>query len=149
MEVDDIPTQLLIARILEEELNLWASALNAGQIQLEEVLIGSTQDFAESNILDSTPDLKPPPIDDADLALALFSADVRLTSDAAYAESLQVSQETLFAENRQYALSVAAAEKKLRLDMAYLYDLGESDVETQYLLVSVFQPETCPSRNQC
>jgi hypothetical protein len=124
----EVQNQLLIARILEEELSLRASTLKAAQIQLDEVLIGSEPGpINKINALKSTTVSTPQPIDDAEFALSLFSGDVRLTSDAAYVESLQVSEESMFSESWMYALSVAAAENKLQLDMAFAKKLQDDE----------------------
>lgn len=126
----DVQSQLLIVNILEDDLSLWVSTLQAAEIQFDEILIGSAQDFtdrkqdASSTVIPTTPS---PQIDDADLAFKTFLADMRLTSDATYVESLQGSEEALFSQSRQYALSVAASEKKLRFDMALAKKLQDDE----------------------
>jgi hypothetical protein len=73
------------------------------------------------------PSISEPLVDDGDLALAIFVADARLTSDAAYVESLQLSEEASFVASRQYAQTVGAAEKKLLLDTEFARKLQDAE----------------------
>ena len=124
---NDLLSELLIARLLQEDLDLWASAVEAERIQLDGILTSSAPDTMDHNIEIICPSISEPLVDDGDLALAIFAADARLTSDAAYVESLQLSEEASFVASQQYAQTVAAAEKKLLLDTEFARKLQDAE----------------------
>lgn len=122
--MDDIQSELLVAHLLEEDFQLWISTLAAAKLQLDEVLSGSASLTGSGNVASEFEDITSL-VDDADFALRLYMDDLRRTSDATYVESLQVEEEKSLAASRQYALSVAAAESKLRLDAEFAKKLQE------------------------
>ncbi|KIM74131.1 hypothetical protein PILCRDRAFT_828552 [Piloderma croceum F 1598] len=124
---NDLLSELLIAQLLQEDLDLWTFAVEAEKIQLDGILTSSAPDTMDHNMEITCPFVSEPPVDDGDLALAIFAADARLTSDAAYVESLQLSEEASFVASRQYAQTVAAAEKKLLLDTEFARKLQDAE----------------------
>jgi hypothetical protein len=123
---NDILSDLLIAQLVENDLNLWVATVEAERLQLEEILTSSTPDTMGHNTEITCPP-QSQPVDDGDVALAIYAADARLTSDAAYVESLQLSEEASFVASRQYAQTVAAAERKLLLDTEFAKKLQEAE----------------------
>lgn len=122
---EEIQSELLIAQLLEEELECWSSAMEAERLQLDAILTASEPEYAKTDCAISEP---PPPLEayDSNFALAIFTSDARLTSDTAYVESLQITEESEFVTNQQFAQRVAAKEKKLALDMEFARKLQDA-----------------------
>ncbi|PCH44865.1 hypothetical protein WOLCODRAFT_78291 [Wolfiporia cocos MD-104 SS10] len=122
----DILSELLVAQLLEEDLRNLAFAQEAEQVQLEEALAVS------SLAAGCNPKLKQKAVTeealrDVDIAFQTLAAEVRLSSDAAYAQSLQHLDDSNAAASRHQALRLAAAERKYMLDAEYARRLQEED----------------------
>ncbi|KAJ3492224.1 hypothetical protein NLI96_g102 [Meripilus lineatus] len=122
----DILSELLIAQLLEEDLRMLAQAQEAERVQLDHVLTESK--LAARLALDPkgkremSPFVFPPEeeIDsDAQIALQIAVNEARAESDAAYAQSLQSSQNSAIFTDQQTAQKWAAAERKLMLDVEF------------------------------
>ena len=123
----DISTELLIAKLLEEDLANIEHGKVAEQLQLNLILC-------------DTPDTIPPhsqevddvPETDEEVAMRMFVENARVTGDAAYAQSLHNS---LDIASYQLAQKLAAAEKKILLDAEFakrlqaVEDAGEIDTD--------------------
>ncbi|KZT28083.1 hypothetical protein NEOLEDRAFT_1161274 [Neolentinus lepideus HHB14362 ss-1] len=119
---DDVLSELLIAQLLEEDMQSLASAKAAEKLQLDTVIAQSAQ--AKQRIPKVS---KPVPKTDEDLALELLAADSRLTSDAAYAQMLQQTTDVNIVAGRHSAMQLAAAERKALLDAEFARRLQAAD----------------------
>ena len=133
MDIDttDQASELLIAQLLEEDLRLVEEARQLEQAQL-------AQSLKDSALLSGKIPKKTLPAtetDDMAIALTMLAADVRVGSDAAYAQTLQHSDDVASIASQQYAQRLLAAEKKVALDIEFarrlqqLEDRGEADDE--------------------
>lgn len=127
----DAASQLLIAELLNDELNERLSYQYAEQLQAHEL---SEAELHESEMpTTSQPKAVAPVVDDFEMALRLYAADSRASGDAALAATHQLHLDANFTAGRQYAQQVAAAETKLALDAEYArqiqaaYDDGAPD----------------------
>ncbi|KDQ60169.1 hypothetical protein JAAARDRAFT_597882 [Jaapia argillacea MUCL 33604] len=125
---DDALTELLIAQLLQEDLRDAAATKEAEKIQLDLVLADSAMRKGHIPKRSYNTRSNTPPAD-GDVALELLAADARLTGDAVYAQSLQLSDEASVVANMQFAMRVAAAEKKALLDAEFARRLQSADEE--------------------
>ena len=123
----DIETELLIARLLEEDLAAIENGKAAERLQLNLVLHNDpkiTQPHSQK--VDDDPDT------DGDVAIRMFAENARVTADAALAHSLR---NTFDVASYQLAQKLAAAEKKIMLDAEFAkrlqaaVDSGEIDTD--------------------
>ncbi|RDX54728.1 hypothetical protein OH76DRAFT_1398118 [Lentinus brumalis] len=129
---NDLVNELLIAKLLEEDMRLLESLRAAEEFQLNEALsisalaAGRFPKKHRSDVLGRT---------DQDVVLDVFQAEINATKDAVMAQALQHADDTNMATSRQYAQRLAAAEKKARLDAEFAkrlqqaFDDGEDDDE--------------------
>ncbi|KAI0766296.1 hypothetical protein BC629DRAFT_1596451 [Irpex lacteus] len=111
----DTASELLIAQLLEDDLRVAEEARQLEQAQLE-------QSLKDSALLSGKFPKRTKPVaetSDVALALAMLAADVRMSSDAAYAQALQHSDDAASIASRQYAQQLLAAEKKVALDVEF------------------------------
>lgn len=121
----DVLSELLISQLLEEDLLLLSSAKEAEKLQLDQVLAISARSKGRIPRFSNLTSSSIPP-SDSDIAFQIYAADARVTSDAAYAQSLQLSAGANIAD-MQYAQTVAAAEKKFMLDAEFARRLQAVD----------------------
>ena len=125
----DISTELLIAQLLEEDLTNIEHGKAAEKLQLN-LILGDDPNT-------DTPQPHSQKVDDdmntdEDLAMRMFVESLRVTGDAAYAQSLHSS---LDIASYQLAQKLAAAEKKIMLDAEFAkrlqaaVDTGEIDMD--------------------
>jgi len=125
----DVVDGLLVAEILQRDLDDIFNANEAEKMQIEEVLAASARTARVIPNLTSVREYNETTLDH-DIALQLVAADARRVSDSAYAESLQLDQDAAFVANQQEAQRVVASDKKLMLDAAFarrLQELLDSD----------------------
>jgi hypothetical protein len=114
---DDLASELLIAQLLEQDIQELASGKAAENLQLGQ-LLGD--------------DVKPPIVkekivqpshmgteDDVSVALGLYASDARISSDAAYAATVHAQNSAGILADQQFAQRVAATEKKFALDIEF------------------------------
>ena len=121
----DVSTELLIAQLLQEDLRDIAYAQEAENAQLSQALIDSAHAAGRFSKKSKATDYGPPT--DADLALRMLAEEARISSDAAFAQSLQHENDTNVATSRMFALKMAAAEKKFMLDAEFARRLQAAD----------------------
>ncbi|KAL4073615.1 hypothetical protein J3A83DRAFT_4357612 [Scleroderma citrinum] len=132
----DLDTELLIARLIEGDLQSLKDAQYAEKIQLESVLaVSSFKSRIKAKFtrkrMSTTQDC-----DDAKIAMEIFLSGAQTISDHAVAEALQVSQEAGFIAGQQLAQKIAAEETKVALDAEFARKLqaaidgGTMDVDT-------------------
>jgi len=123
----DIETELLIAKLLEEDLTAIENGKVAEKLQLNLVLHddpNTTQPHSQK--VDNDPDT------DEDVAIRMFAESARVTADAAFAQSLYNPFDVA---SYQLAQKLAAAEKKIMLDAEFAkrlqaaHDSGEIDAD--------------------
>ena len=115
----DIETELLIAKLLEEDLTTIENGKVAEQLQLNLVLHGdpnTTQPHSQK--VDNDPDT------DEDAAIRMLAESARVTADAALAQSLYNPFDVA---SYQLAQKLAAAEKKIMLDAEFAKRLQAAD----------------------
>ena len=105
----DILTQLLIARLLEEDMTSIENGKVAEQLQLDLIL------HSNSNPKVLQPHFQEVDTDD-EVAMRMFTKSARVTTDAVVAQSLHNS---LDVASYQLAQKLAAAEKKIMLDAEF------------------------------
>jgi hypothetical protein len=119
----DVLDGLLVAEMLQHDLDDIISAQEAERLQLEEILAATAADKFQAGV-----DIPKHGAlySDRELAMQFLVADARRASDSAYAEKLQVDQDATFMASLQEAQRVAAAEKKFMLDAAFAKRLQET-----------------------
>ncbi|KAL1695837.1 hypothetical protein GGG16DRAFT_86208 [Schizophyllum commune] len=127
MATADAASELLIARLLEQDLENLRSAREAERLQLD--LATAATQLAAGRIPKNTYTRNAPSPSDSEIALELYLAEQTASADAAYAESLHATQEAAAAGDFQYAQKVAAAERKAALDAAFARRLQADDSE--------------------
>ena len=116
----DVLSELLIAQLLEEDVRILTDQQKAEAFQLTQLLAdtghasGHIQTEAEEENMS-----------DIDLAIRLMAEEARRSGDAALAQSLQHSEDTEATVNRQYAMKLAASEKRIMLDAEFAKKLQE------------------------
>lgn len=113
----DIASQMLIAELLNDELNDRLSSQYAEHLQANE--LSAVEPHEGGTTASSQPEFVVPPVDDFELALRFSASDTRACGDAALAAKYQLHLDANFTAGRQYAQQVAAAEAKLILDAEY------------------------------
>jgi hypothetical protein len=120
MSETDVFSELLAMQLLAGDLLNIASAHEAEELQLAEIL-GISDSGASHHAATKAVDADP----DYDTALQLFASETFLSIDRTYAESLQASEAST-ATSLQYAQSIAAAERKLLLDAEFARRLQQA-----------------------
>ena len=138
--ISDVASKLLIARLLEDDLHSFEQALQAERAQLAQ----SSGDLTQpASVVESS---STPPVTQSSsivLALAMLAADVRMSSDAAYAQALQHSDDAASIASQQYVQQLLAAEKKVTLDIEFarrlqqLEDSGRAGNDTKHDIETV------------
>lgn len=105
----DIPTQLLIARLLEEDLTSIENGKVAEKLQLDLVL------YSDPNSKTPQPHFQEVDTNE-EVAMQMFTESARVTADTVLAQSLHNS---LDIASYQLAQKLAAAEKKIMLDAEF------------------------------
>ena len=118
--------ELLIAKLLEEDMQMLENTLMAEELQVHETLDSSAMAaglFPKKRMRTGAA-LK----DDQDhnVVLGVLAAEVRANKDALLAQSLQHSEDSNMAISRQYALKLAASEKKSLLDAEFARRLQQA-----------------------
>ncbi|RDB30352.1 ATP-dependent RNA helicase DEAH12, chloroplastic [Hypsizygus marmoreus] len=123
----DLLSEQLIAQLLESDLLFLESAKQAEKFQLDQVLAvsaraqGRVPKYSKETLGSITSD------SDVDLAFELYVSDALASNDAAYAQAIQSETHAIDTVDRQYALKVAAAERKFNLDAEFARRLQELD----------------------
>lgn len=141
---DDALSEALIAKLLEEDLRVLALAQEAERLQLDEVLHQSKSATSQNTRGGRTTRgrgrrVHSPPSHtsieevqtDSDLAHQVLLANVRLGSDAVFAQDLQRAQDAAIVADQQAAQRVAAAELKLMVDLEFARKLQEMEDEAE------------------
>ncbi|KAI6158108.1 hypothetical protein BKA82DRAFT_996490 [Pisolithus tinctorius] len=115
----DLSSNLLIAHLIDQDLQALTDAQLAETAQLESVLAVSafrngamprfTRRTEESSVV----------LHDAAAAMSIFLSDARSASDYAVAEAIQTAQEAAFTAGQQLAQKLAAEETKIALDFEF------------------------------
>lgn len=127
----DISTELLIAKLLEEDLANIEHGKVAEQLQLNLILY-DTPDTTQPHSRGVANEVTNDADTDEDMAMRMFVESARTTGDAAYAQSLHNSSDIA---SYQLAQKLAAAEKKFMLDAEFAkrlqaaVDSGEFDTD--------------------
>lgn len=111
----DLASELLIAQLLEQEVQDLLSGKAAEQLQLQQI---TGHDEVKPLVSSSFED-------DAELAFQLYAADARMSSDATFAASLQAQTNAGQVADHQYAQGVAARERKFALDVEFAKKLHQ------------------------
>ena len=110
---EDLLSEQLIAQILQNDQLLLESFKQAERLQLDYVVAASDgaqdDDDAPMNISE-TPRFTSPE-SDGDLASEFYLADALVSTDAAYAQSVQNAAQVAITADWQYAQKIAAAER--------------------------------------
>ena len=131
----DVLSELLIARLLEEDLRMLAQAKEAERIQLDQILSESkflSSEFAggsggrESSPFLTTTD---PTQRDSEIALEMMIAETRLEGDAAFVRELLRFQNAGIIADQQAAQKWAAAEMKSTIDAEFAKTLQKMQNE--------------------
>ncbi|KAI0336752.1 hypothetical protein GY45DRAFT_1315385 [Cubamyces sp. BRFM 1775] len=129
---DDVLTELLIARMLEDDMKQLEDAKAAEQLQLSEAL--RTSALVAGHFPKK---VQPAPLgqNDQDMALEILSAEIAASKDALFAQALQHAEDRDLVASQHYAQRLAAAEKKNALDAEFArrlqqaFEDGEEDIE--------------------
>jgi hypothetical protein len=160
--ISDSASELLIAQLLEEDLRVVEEARLLEHSQMTQTLADSAQLSGRIprqalSIRESS---------DEEIALAMLAADVRLSSDAAYAQALQHLDDAASIASQQYSQRLLAAEKKMMLDTEFARRLqqmeergidvddpttidadqvlGNAEIERILVSVLIRKPNYCP-----
>ncbi|KAI6134825.1 hypothetical protein EDD17DRAFT_1548966 [Pisolithus thermaeus] len=115
----DLGSNLLIAHLINQDLQALTDAQVAENVQLESVLaVSAFRNGAMPRFARRVKEAKGVP-HDAAAAMNIFLSDARLASDHAVAEALQAAQESVFTAGQQLAQKLAAEEKKIALDSEF------------------------------
>ncbi|KAI6003030.1 hypothetical protein EDD15DRAFT_2157678 [Pisolithus albus] len=131
----DLGSNLLIARLIDQDLQALTDAQVAEKVQLESVLAISAFRSGELPRFTRRVEQAEGAPHDAATAMGIFLSDARLASDYAVAEALQAAQESAFTAGQQLAQKLAAEEKKIALDAEFArrlqvaIDDGTDDVD--------------------
>ncbi|KAI1798029.1 hypothetical protein LXA43DRAFT_1106215 [Ganoderma leucocontextum] len=130
----DMLTELLIAKLLEEDILSVDDTRVAEELQLHEALNSSAlaagrfpKKFQAKNGTDAVGHT------DHDFAMGVLAAEINASKDALMAQALQHAEDSNMAASRQYAQKLAAAEKKCLLDAEFAkrlqqqFDDGQDD----------------------
>ncbi|KAG6916428.1 hypothetical protein DXG01_006832 [Tephrocybe rancida] len=140
----DVLSEQLIAQLLQEDLNLLESFRQAEKLQLDQVMATSARaqgripTYSKQNAVVNDPD------NDAVLAFEMYVADARVSSDAAYAQTVQNEAFTANTVDWQFAQRLAANERKFNLDAEFarrlqaMDDEGRSDIDNVKDAESIF-----------
>lgn len=114
---NDTLTELMIAKMLEDDMRQLQNARAAEAIQLGEALRASA--LAAGGRIPTQ--IQPVPLwrSDQDVALQAFICEVVANKDAVLAQALQHAEEKNIVASLQYAQKLAAAEKKSALDAEF------------------------------
>jgi hypothetical protein len=114
MSDDDVLSQLLITKLLEDELGDISSTHFVEQLQLSEMapsLCHNSRIPEDPVVMDIDKDFE--------LALQIMAQDSRMAGDAAYAAKTQLESDASFMASRHYAQQIAATERKVLLDSEF------------------------------
>ncbi len=130
----DMLTELLIAKLLEDDMRSIENTRAAEEFQFHEALNSSV--LAAGRLpkkLQPQSGTNPVRQTDHDLAMDVLAAEINANKDALIAQALQHADDRNMAVSRQYAQKLAAAEKKYLLDAEFAkrlqqeFDEGEDD----------------------
>ncbi|RPD65724.1 hypothetical protein L226DRAFT_501257 [Lentinus tigrinus ALCF2SS1-7] len=129
---NDLMNELLIAKLLEDDMRELENLKAAEEVQLNETLAtsalaaGRFPKKGKSGVLGRT---------DHDVVLDVLQAELHANKDALMAQALQHAEDSNMVASRQYAQRLAAAEKKCLLDSEFakrlqqIIDDGDDDDE--------------------
>lgn len=128
---NDMLSELLIAKLLEEDVRLLENARAAEELQLNETIASSAladgrfpkKGGYKSGGVRGAPSIQRP---DEDIVIEVLAAEINATKDALIAQSLQHASDSNMASSRQYAQKLAAAEKKNLLDAEFARRLQQA-----------------------
>lgn len=116
----DLASEVLIAQLIEEDLQYLKDAEHAEKMQFDSVLAvsafrsGVLPKFSKKELPTGTQS-----DDDATIAMEMFLSGARSISDHSIAETLQLSQEAALTAGKQLAQKIAAEENKVALDAEF------------------------------
>ncbi|OSD08736.1 hypothetical protein PYCCODRAFT_1455722 [Trametes coccinea BRFM310] len=119
----DLLTEQLIARLLEDDLQDMENARAAEALQLSETFRVSA--LAAGRFPKNVQAVKTDPSDE-DLAMEVLAAEIIASKDALIAQELQHAEESDLTASRQYAQKLAAAERKCALDAEFAKRLQDA-----------------------
>ncbi|KAL1746746.1 hypothetical protein HDZ31DRAFT_33531 [Schizophyllum fasciatum] len=131
----DVSSELLIARLLQEDLDSLRSAREAERLQFDQAMAASK--LAAGRIPKDQYTRNAPSPSDSEVALELFLAEQTASADAAYAEVLHSTQEASAAGDHQFAQKLAAAERKAAIDAEFARRLQAQDDEGDEINMAV------------
>lgn len=143
---DDLSSEVLIARPIEEDLQYLKDAEQAEKIQLESVLMVSAFRSGKIPKFTRNKSTTPQGYDDARIATEMFLSGAQSISDHAVAETLQLSQEAAFIAGQQLAQKVAAEENKIALDSEFARRLQAANDDGTIDLDTVMDVESLLGR---
>ncbi|KAI0066084.1 hypothetical protein BV25DRAFT_1868368 [Artomyces pyxidatus] len=120
----DLSSQMLIAQLLEEEMQKLTSAEFAENLQVKEALQSDGNQTKGKRYISPSPDIVD---EDLQMALQLSAHDARISSDAALAAKVQQDDDADFRASYHYAQQVAASENKFALDAEFARSLQKMD----------------------
>ncbi|KAI0766295.1 hypothetical protein BC629DRAFT_1596450 [Irpex lacteus] len=115
----DISSELLIAQLLEGDLRIVEEFRQLEQAQLEQILEDSALLNGATHPHSDTVPSTAEELSDVEIALAMLAVDVRVSSDATYAQALQHSDDAASTASRQFAQKLLATERKIALDIEF------------------------------
>ena len=132
----DMLTELLIAKLLEEDMLSIQTMRAAEELQFHEALTSSAlaagrfpKKFQPASVSGTNAVRQT----DHDFAIGVLAAEINANKDALMAQALQHAEDSNMAAGRQYAQKLAAAERKSLLDAEFAkrlqqqFDDGEDD----------------------
>lgn len=120
---NDFLSEQLVAQLLEEDLQELEFSKQAEKLQLNQILTDSCKGTKR------IPRHPKASVDDVDseMATKLMAQEVRLASDANFAQALQHSTDVNHVASEQMAQRLAATERKILLDAEFAKRLQEAD----------------------
>ncbi|KAI0674525.1 hypothetical protein C8Q78DRAFT_1015358 [Trametes maxima] len=129
---NDMLTELLIAKMLEDDMRALENARAAEELQLSEAMQSSALAAGRFPRRVQPVSLG---VSDEDVAFDILSSEILANKDAAIAQAMQHAEDSNVIASKQYAQKLAAAEKKCALDAEFARRLqeamnnGEEDID--------------------
>ncbi len=125
----DLLNELLIAKLLEDDMRALEDSRAAEEFQLNEALANSALAagrFPNKVAVAQRKTSGTVGRTDEDVVLDVLAAEISANKSAAVAQALQHADDSNMAASRQYAQKLAAAEKKYALDAEFARQLQEA-----------------------
>lgn len=121
---DDMLSELLIAKLLEDDMHALQNARIAEDLQFHEAL--SVSSLADGHPIPEDVKVKDQCAMGDDMVLDVLAAEIHANKDALFAQALLHAEGSSIAASRQYAQQLAAAEKKCALDNEFAKRLQQA-----------------------